>query len=102
MKFCIPVFISLALALSFNIQAQNVGIGTTTVLSKLHIDDGGLLITGTTGAVPVEGAGTRLMWIPSKSAFRAGEVNGTNWNDATEFLEEKLGLPAPVSQEQHP
>jgi hypothetical protein len=32
---------------------------------------------------PVEGAGTRLMWIPSRSAFRVGSVNSENpntWN----------------------
>ncbi|RFS13321.1 tail fiber domain-containing protein [Emticicia sp. C21] len=33
--------------------------------------------------VPVEGAGTRLMWIPSRSAFRVGTVssdNATSWS----------------------
>lgn len=35
---------------------------------------------GTTGTTPVSGAGTRLMWIPSKFAFRAGHVTGTQWN----------------------
>lgn len=31
--------------------------------------------------LPVSGAGTRLMWIPEKSAFRAGTVLGTQWDD---------------------
>ena len=31
---------------------------------------------------PVSGAGTRLMWIPSRSAFRVGTVDGTQWNAA--------------------
>ncbi|WP_460473459.1 hypothetical protein, partial [Emticicia fontis] len=34
---------------------------------------------------PVEGAGTRLMWIPDRSAFRAGTVtdtNGATWSAA--------------------
>lgn len=35
-----------------------------------------------TGVVPVSGFGTRLMWAPAKNAFRAGNVNGTQWDDA--------------------
>jgi hypothetical protein len=31
---------------------------------------------------PVSGSGTRLMWIPSKSAFRVGTVSGTQWDAA--------------------
>jgi len=37
---------------------------------------------GTTGATPTSGAGTRFMWIPSKRAMRAGEVDSTQWDDA--------------------
>jgi hypothetical protein len=29
---------------------------------------------------PVSGVGTRMMWIPSRSAFRVGTVNGSNWD----------------------
>jgi hypothetical protein len=29
---------------------------------------------------PVSGAGTRMMWIPSRSAFRVGAVFGSNWD----------------------
>ena len=29
---------------------------------------------------PASGAGTRLMWIPSRSAFRVGTTNGTAWD----------------------
>ena len=45
----------------------------------------GLLSTGTfgTGAVPASGAGVRMMWIPSKFAFRAGMVSGTQWDDVS-------------------
>lgn len=32
--------------------------------------------------VPVEGAGTRLMWYPRKAAFRGGGVNSTQWDAA--------------------
>ena len=34
--------------------------------------DGALLYNSTTGATPASGAGTRMMWIPDKAAFRAG------------------------------
>jgi len=37
-------------------------------------------ISGT--GVPVEGSGTRMMWYPKKAAFRAGSINGTQWDAA--------------------
>jgi len=43
-----------------------------------------ILSTGTFGTSPAtttSGAGTRLMWYPRKAAFRAGRVDGTQWND---------------------
>lgn len=61
----------------------NVGIGTTSPLAKLHLNNGSLLFDGTTGATPTSGAGTRMMWIPTKAAFRAGTVTGTEWNDVS-------------------
>lgn len=30
--------------------------------------------------IPIEGAGTRAMWYPRKAAFRAGGINGTQWD----------------------
>jgi hypothetical protein len=46
--------------------------------------DGGLASRGDdfVGPIPMEGTGTRMMWYPGKGAFRAGRVNGTQWNDA--------------------
>ncbi|HEX2188965.1 MAG TPA: tail fiber domain-containing protein [Longimicrobiaceae bacterium] len=46
--------------------------------------DGGLASRGDdfVGPIPMEGTGTRLMWYPGKGAFRAGRVNGTQWNDS--------------------
>lgn len=51
---------------------------------------GGLWAPGTfgQGALPAEGAGTRLLWHPAKAAFRAGRVGfgmseGAEWNGAT-------------------
>ncbi|WP_394993966.1 hypothetical protein [Emticicia sp.] len=32
--------------------------------------------------VPIAGAGTRMMWIPSRSAFRCGTINGDAWDAA--------------------
>jgi hypothetical protein len=45
----------------------------------------GLVSTGTvgTGVVAPSGAGTRLVWNPRKAAFRAGNVSGTQWDDAS-------------------
>ncbi|MEK7255377.1 MAG: tail fiber domain-containing protein, partial [Bacteroidota bacterium] len=58
-----------------------VGIGTATPDALLDIEGGALLAQGITGTTPVSGAGTRLMWIPEKRAFRAGSVGGTHWDD---------------------
>jgi hypothetical protein len=43
----------------------------------------GFAVTGTLGqgAIPASGPGVRMMWYPAKAAFRAGEVNGTQWDD---------------------
>lgn len=40
--------------------------------------DGGI----SSGGIPAEGAGTRLFWYPEKASFRAGHINGTQWDDA--------------------
>ncbi len=44
----------------------------------------GFLSSGTfgSGSIPVEGAGTRMMWYPAKAAFRVGQVTGSQWDDA--------------------
>ncbi len=44
----------------------------------------GFLSTGTlnSGSIPATGAGVRMMWYPKKAAWRAGEVSGTEWDDA--------------------
>ncbi len=56
---------------------------------RMRIDSAGqvtifnvLLGTGVLGGTPVSGAGTRIMWIPAKAAFRVGVVTGTEWDDA--------------------
>ncbi len=64
---------------------KKIGIGTTTPAFKLTIEnDGGILADGpaaSSSALPVSGAGTRLMWYPAKGAFRAGSVSGNQWDD---------------------
>ena len=50
--------------------------------------DGGALFGGTYDGdgdgsnIPAEGSGTRMMWYPAKGAFRAGGINGTQWDAA--------------------
>lgn len=50
----------------------------------LRVDSaGGLLARGQLGwgVIPMSGAGERLMWLPSKAAFRAGGVEDVQWDD---------------------
>ncbi len=66
--------------------AQNVGIGTNSPLSRLHVEQDTVLFNGpaslpaVAGQLPVSGAGVRLMWYPDKAAFRAGRVTGIRWD----------------------
>jgi len=57
------------------IQDVNLGVNNLSL-------NGTLLIEGVTGTIPIEGVGTRLMWIPNKAAFRAGSVDDNSWDDA--------------------
>ena len=68
----------------------NVGLGTTpNTNALLHTNGtgtsgGNVLFVGSYKATPGDpattGAGTRMMWYPDKAAFRAGYVNGSQWN----------------------
>jgi len=74
------------LLLSYHVFAQNVGVGTTSPLARLHVADSSVLffapgVAGLSpGNPPISGAGRRMMWYPDKGAFRAGYVPGTEWD----------------------
>ena len=55
----------------------------TGLLDQTSVD--GLVAKGTfgAGAIPATGAGARLMWYPRKAAFRAGQAEGAEWDDAS-------------------
>jgi len=71
----------------------NVSIGTISPLALFHVFNGAVLFSGDNGCVPVSGSGTRLMWIPSKAAFRAGWADGSNWDESnTGFGSTAIGI----------
>ena len=62
-----------------------VGIDVSAPSAELQVGGtDGVLFTGTygSGTLPATGTGTRMMWYPRKAAFRAGYVDGTQWDDA--------------------
>ncbi len=67
-------------------NAQNVGIGTSTPIARLHVADSNVLFSASAvipispGNPPVEGGGRRLMWYADKAAFRAGIAFGNQWD----------------------
>ncbi|GAB4021556.1 hypothetical protein GCM10028773_30750 [Spirosoma koreense] len=58
-----------------NLYAQ-VGIGTTIPKAFFNVADGKDVLFGK----DVSGVGTKLIWYGSKGAFRAGYVDGTQWD----------------------
>jgi hypothetical protein len=81
------IILLIIVSVSLLVNAQNVGIGITTPVARLHVADSNVVFTGpatlpssTTYAPPIEGPGTRMMWYPQKGAFRVGSVPGTGWN----------------------
>ncbi|MEO5890960.1 MAG: hypothetical protein ABIQ31_11940 [Ferruginibacter sp.] len=82
-KSLLPFFIVATLFAT----GQNVGIGTTTPLARLHVKDSSVLFSAT-GDIPVspgqpsmQGQGRRMMWYADKAAFRAGYVDGSHWDN---------------------
>jgi hypothetical protein len=75
-------------AYSYRMTIKNngrVGIGTTNPLARTHISGGNFLsdgVYGTDSTLAFSGAGTKLFFYPRKAALRAGNVGGTQWDDA--------------------
>ncbi len=69
-----------------------IGINNSSPAAMFHMSNGSALWDGTLGFTPVSGAGTRMMWIPAKFAFRAGQVNSNQWdNDSIGSYSAALG-----------
>ncbi len=64
----------------------NIGIGTTTPLARLHVKDSSVLFSAPlplptiANNPPASGNGNRMMWYADKAAFRAGGVDGNEWD----------------------
>ncbi|MBC7935751.1 MAG: tail fiber domain-containing protein [Rhizobacter sp.] len=74
------IFLAAIVCASQLATAQNVGIGTNTPASLLHVNNGTVLFSGP-GAIPanistppVKGKGIRTFWYADKGAFRTGGV----------------------------
>ena len=79
--------LSLVVFLCSKSFSQNIGIGTTTPVARLHVSDSNVVFTGpqnispnTSFYPPVQGPGARMMWYPEKAAFRVGMVDGAHWD----------------------
>ncbi|MBI2235153.1 MAG: tail fiber domain-containing protein, partial [Micavibrio aeruginosavorus] len=63
----------------------NSGGAFTASSSLIYSSQGSFMVSGThsgVGAPPATGSGTRMFFDPTKSAFRAGRVTGTQWDNA--------------------
>ncbi|MCW3071668.1 MAG: hypothetical protein JWO44_1558 [Bacteroidetes bacterium] len=64
----------------------NLTIGNSPAGASMGLlGNEGLFAIGVLNSVytPVQGAGTRLLWSPSKGAFRAGSVDASQWDSAS-------------------
>ena len=74
----------------YHLQRVTIGgFGNTAYNARLHVDIGGtydlgFLVSGNANAaavLPNIGAGSRMLYYPGKSVFRAGYVTGTQWDE---------------------
>ena len=70
-------------------DGSKIGIGNTTPEASFHVGgfsaEDGILVTGTIDQgqdLSISGAGTRMFFYPKKAAFRAGRVNGNQWDNS--------------------
>ena len=78
------------------LKNARTGINTTSPLAMLHVNNGSVVFANTSNQSvvnpPISGAGTRMMWYHSKSAFRAGNVDADQWDqDSIGFYSIALG-----------
>lgn len=66
----------------FNISNLDPWFGTISASGSIFINNSSSAPASVGNTVTMSGAGTRLMWIPDKGAFRAGQVSGTEWDEA--------------------
>jgi len=64
-------------------QTINGNLTQTGTATNLTLTNG-FVTSGTfgSGSIPATGGGTRMMFYPGNAAFRAGNVSGTQWDDA--------------------
>jgi trimeric autotransporter adhesin len=73
---------------SVQLNAKVIVRDRLQVNDAVHIADSNVvayasgILPGSPAAPPVSGAGRRMMWYVDKGAFRAGNVNGTQWDAA--------------------
>ncbi len=63
-------------------SSANFNISGNGTIGGNSIVNGSLLVKGSSATTPISGAGTRMMFVPSLGAFRAGAVDGTQWDNA--------------------
>ncbi len=75
--FLFPVYLLVSFAAFTQSSTLIVPNGNNGIFSKNNQP-----VMSNPGAISpsASGAGTRLMWIPNKSAFRVGTVDGNHWN----------------------
>ncbi len=65
-------------------RTGSVGIGTATPGTKLHVNEGIFMTTGSFDSgpeLPVSVTQTKMFFYPRKAAFRAGRVTGVHWDN---------------------
>jgi hypothetical protein len=97
-RIVLPALAVLAAAGSAPMLAaqDSVFVASAAGVNLLRLNnDAGLVVRGTaeTGSIPATGAGVRMMWYPTKWAFRAGQVVSESMNAAGSYWDDSnVGL----------